>query len=178
MQLEPNFDFDQLGEEALREVKASRDLKQRLESIDGGLEDLKLAHEVEVPSPQLNPHELEELLGQCVRSLSRSTVTRTPTLTQRSEADTEADTERTESCELEEWLENPPHLDREVLRQLLEESRMAGIGTAYLPALPEAPESETETETETLQNGDCESFAITFWKEKYSIVLLWSYKYN
>ncbi|XP_064602273.1 fibrous sheath-interacting protein 1-like [Liolophura sinensis] len=103
------LEFDRLGEKALQEKRDERDLQTRLRRIEEELSRLKHPNEdIELDTPSLTDDTLHDLIDQCVRSLSRTTLS-----TVREGQDTPQS----------DLLENPPRLEEHVLQRLLSEAR-------------------------------------------------------
>ncbi|KAK6999797.1 Fibrous sheath-interacting protein 1 [Biomphalaria glabrata] len=100
------------GEQALFETKEERDLNARLLTIEKDLEKFKVTHEMEEDMEKhLTDEQLDRLLDECVRNLSRSSYLESPDVSARSQQSSR-----------QHFFENPPKLTEEQLQQLLSEA--------------------------------------------------------
>ncbi|XP_060070589.1 fibrous sheath-interacting protein 1-like [Ylistrum balloti] len=145
---------ERFGEKALLDNKDQRELRARLQAVEEELGKLHMSHELEISeTPKLEEDQLQDLLDQCARSLSRTTYTGTNSRTTFNDADSDAGvsvseaglstetTPRTPKSAREVLMENPPHLPKATLQKLLSE--------AYCPAasrLSTLREEEEEAE--------------------------------
>ncbi|XP_069118398.1 kinectin-like isoform X2 [Argopecten irradians] len=151
---------ERFGEKALLDNKDQRELRARLQAVEEELGNLHMSHELEISeTPKLEEDQLQDLLDQCARSLSRTTYNGTNSRTTFNDTDSEAGiseagiseagfstdtTPRTPKSAREVLMENPPHLPKATLQKLLAE--------AYCPVasrLSTLREEEEEEEAET-----------------------------
>ncbi|KAL3873185.1 hypothetical protein ACJMK2_036332 [Sinanodonta woodiana] len=170
-----SMDFEQFGEKALLENKEQRDFNSRLKQIEEELKKFHNPEELELETPTLGEDELQDLLDQCARSLSRSMMGSSTMGSSMSFADSESrsgtSTDNRSIISVEstprsprsarQWLmENPPKLSQDVLQKLLAE--------AYCPIskqLSTLNEEEEETmEKELEANDNMQSIAAETWK--------------
>ncbi|XP_055880149.1 fibrous sheath-interacting protein 1-like isoform X1 [Biomphalaria glabrata] len=100
------------GEQALFETKEERELNARLLTIEKDLEKFKVTQEMEEDMEKhLTDEQLDRLLDECVRNLSRSSYLESPDVSARSQQSSR-----------QHFFENPPKLTEEQLQQLLSEA--------------------------------------------------------
>lgn len=142
------LDFERYGEKALLENKEQRELRERLQRVEDELAKLHNPEEIEIDTPTLQEGELNDLLDQCARSISRTSFADVDSSRCTS---TENNTPRTPSSAREQLLENPPYLAPEVLQKLLTDAycpvptaAVGGGGNSRLSTLREEDENEEE----------------------------------
>ncbi|XP_053399953.1 fibrous sheath-interacting protein 1-like [Mercenaria mercenaria] len=150
------FDWENRGERALFQNAEQREMNERMLAIEDELARLKNPED-ELETPRLGEDQLQDLIEQCVTSLSMTSMSRMTlnTESRTSFADTESvvshamdgtvdNTPRSPRSARQEILDNPPKLAPEVLQKLLSE--------AYHPLskqLSTLKEVEDEEEEET-----------------------------
>nr|XP_022328864.1 fibrous sheath-interacting protein 1-like [Crassostrea virginica] len=168
-----NSSFEHFGERALMENKEQREIKSRLQRIEDELSKLHNPEEIEIETPDtLSEDQLNDLLDQCARSLSRSTIMGTDSRvshrdaesrdTQRSvnssrasmpesDADSmylpsEDTTPRSHRSARELLMENPPKLSEEELQKLLAEAHFP-LKSRLSTLMEEEEEVDTDIES-------------------------------
>ncbi|XP_076096557.1 uncharacterized protein LOC143067302 isoform X2 [Mytilus galloprovincialis] len=149
--IKSNMDIEHFGEKALLEYKDQRELRERLFDVDEQLSNLSNRDEDELSeiSGVLPRSQLNNLLDQCARSISRTSYS---DLSSRvSEADSEStlcnsseSTPRTPKSCREMLMENPPKLSEDVLHKLLTDAHTAL--PSRLSTLREEDENDDEIE--------------------------------
>ncbi|XP_033735504.1 reticulocyte binding protein 2 homolog b-like [Pecten maximus] len=169
---------ERFGEKALLENKDQRELRARLQAVEEELGKLHISHELEISeTPKLEEDQLQDLLDQCVRSLSRTTVNGSYSRTTFNDTDSDAGvseagmseagvseaglstetTPRTPKSAREVLMENPPHLPKATLQKLLAE--------AYCPSASRLSTLREEDETETgAEDNEIEPISAETWK--------------
>ncbi|CAL1533211.1 unnamed protein product [Lymnaea stagnalis] len=134
------------GERTLFETKEERELSVRLQTIEKELEKFKIPQEMEDEEEKhLTDEQLEKLLDECVRNLSRTSYLETPDSTPRSQLSSR-----------QYLMENPPLLSEEQLQKLLSEAHFPL--SSKLLALREDDDKILEEE------GDAETIRAETWK--------------
>ncbi|CAC5405700.1 unnamed protein product [Mytilus coruscus] len=149
--IKSNMDIEHFGEKALLEYKDQRELRERLFDVDEQLSNLsnRDEHELSEISGVLPRSQLNDLLDQCARSLSRTSYSDISSRV--SEADSEStlcnsseSTPRTPKSSREMLMENPPKLSGDVLHKLLTDAHTAL--PSRLSTLREEDENDDEIE--------------------------------
>ncbi|CAH1792355.1 unnamed protein product [Owenia fusiformis] len=143
--LRSSQEVEKLGERALQEGKDNRDIKQRLNDIELELQNLTSAVELEIESPALSEVQLQDLLDQCSRTMSRVTI----------ETNSLVQSPRSQASSRSSIYENPPKLPEATLQALLADAR-ASLGTSRLSAVTEESNAITTPDT-TRYLGDVTS---------------------
>ncbi|XP_076463690.1 uncharacterized protein LOC143295898 [Babylonia areolata] len=107
-------DFESYGEKALMETKEEREFKASLKDIEDQLAAFHNSETVQTETPALTDQQLDSLLEDCVRSLSRVSL---PAHTPDS-----VDSARTLESARAQLMVNPPKLSDETLQKLLSEA--------------------------------------------------------
>ncbi|KAL8622869.1 hypothetical protein ACOMHN_026990 [Nucella lapillus] len=107
-------DFESYGEKALMETKEEREFQASLKSIEDQLATFQNADAAQTETPALTEQQLDSLLDDCVRSLSRVSMP----------ADTPEFIHSTRTLESarSQLMLNPPNLSEETLQKLLSEA--------------------------------------------------------
>ncbi|ESO87693.1 hypothetical protein LOTGIDRAFT_234939 [Lottia gigantea] len=144
------LDFEKYGERSLIETKEQREMKEKLKHIEDELAAFHNPREMKLESPSLTGDQLNKLLDQCVRSMSRSScVTDNYTL-----PDTTPQSEQTTSRS--SIYDNPPVLSHDVLQKLLSE--------AYCPISTKLSSVAESEEYATNSDGELEPILAETWK--------------
>ncbi|ELT93890.1 hypothetical protein CAPTEDRAFT_222096 [Capitella teleta] len=109
------IDYELLGERALKDNKEHRDLQQRLNEIEQDLTAMTQAVDREMVCPTLSEEQLQQLLDQCARTMTRASAETELLSTSRSGL----------TAEQSSLYDNPPKLPDHVLQELLADARMS-----------------------------------------------------
>lgn len=148
--IKSNMDIEHFGEKALLEYKDQRELRDRLHMVDEQLSNLHKHDEDELSesysSGIISRHQLDDLLEQCARSLSRTSHADMSSRVSEAESDSTLvnSEETTPRSSREILMENPPKLSGEVLQKLLAEAHAAL--PSRLSTLREEDEDEEDVE--------------------------------